>query len=691
MNVLTTPASQRSSDADLATTVIAELDKALEVQKDDFDRGVKAWRRYFPINYGKWDPEALKVLQEEYRQPVQIDISSPRVDTLAGSLVSDLPDPTWIPVKGQKSLLTESIAQTWYTDRDLYNYETTMLLIFRDGLVHCGDLGFVEDYKFHTPRIKLERIMHGFLVWEPYWLSDDDRDAEVVYRVGYLNPAKIVRKYHHKTDELNKAIAEYKRDKSGYPTDIEEQQKNKTLGKVGDEFQVIEKHYLEHIKTTRLIGRREGQEELIPFPINKEQAYLEAFADVNQIDWTTVFTDTYEDKISYVTTVCRELPTVAIQAEAKNKVQVNGLPYHHFTARRWAGKNMGIQASIDDVEDIINKRESMINEHISKASGGSDLVNENLFPDPQKRQNWVKNKNKSGHAEFVDLDSVKNVIQKIVPTQHSISAQDQISRMYEQVLPLVSRVSEALASMSESTDSGILFERKFQMNMIANTLMNRNIRQFINNVAESYFYQWQITYAGYEHEVVFRDGKTALKLNQRRGNQTFNDVSTVPRCRVVTAENTKSQTYQMRWRSVWAEMLEKIDPNVGNGIALPYWLAALKNFFETIDKKDEDREGLKVIDDMMAMISRLRLISEATTLQTGIQGNTLQSAQIDMQMQAILQQMQVMQKQPAAIGHTEPSTDIQYPENNQSNINPQGTEEVSAGMPTQPELTGVSQ
>src|SRR4030042_6671046 len=130
MNILTkTTIADRSSDSEIVVITIAEFDKALEVQKDDFDEGARQRRRYVPRNYGKGDPEALKVLQEEYRQPSQIDISSHRIDTLAGSIVSDLPDPTWVPVQGQKSILTEPIGQTYYTDKDLYNYDNTFLIV----------------------------------------------------------------------------------------------------------------------------------------------------------------------------------------------------------------------------------------------------------------------------------------------------------------------------------------------------------------------------------------------------------------------------------------------------------------------------------------------------------------------------------------------------------------------------------
>jgi hypothetical protein len=190
MNINTkTTAKQRSTNSLVANTTISEFDKAYEVQKSDFDDGAKAWRRYFPVDNGKWDPEALKV---------QFDVASPKVDTLAGSLISDLPDPDWVPVQGVRSILTESVAQQYYTDKDLYNYDDQMLKVFRDGLVHAGDLEIYEDYKYHTPHVAIGRILYGFLVWDPYWITDDDRDACVCYRVAYMTPDRLVNKYKHR-------------------------------------------------------------------------------------------------------------------------------------------------------------------------------------------------------------------------------------------------------------------------------------------------------------------------------------------------------------------------------------------------------------------------------------------------------------------------------------------------------------
>jgi hypothetical protein len=316
-------------------------------------------------------------------------------------------------------------------------------------------------------------------------------------------------------------------------------------------------------------------------------------------------------------------------------------------------------------------------------------VNENLFPDPKKRQDWIKKKNKPGHDEFVPLDSVKNIMQHISANDYSPAILDQINRMYDKVLPLVSRVSDALSSISDTGDAGILFERKFQTNMIANTLMNRNMRQFINNIAESYFYQWQITYADQEKEVTFRDNKTTVTLNKHVGDMVYNDVRNVPRCRVTISENTKSQVFQMRWRSVWAELLPTINPD-----KLPaHYAFAINKFFETMPLDDDDKGTLKTLNELMMMIARLELVSKATGAQTQAQNNSLQSLQIDMQIQQIMSQLNQQFQQPEPVSHTEavPQRQVQYPESPASNgqpINPQSIEAVSETSQTTPAMTG---
>ena len=153
------------------------------------------------------------------------------------------------------------------------------------------------------------------------------------------------------------------------------------------------------------------------------------------------------------------------------------------------------------------------------------------------------------------------------------------------------------------------------------------------------------------------------------------------------AENTKSATYQMRWRSIWAEMLNAIDPGKTGGVTLPYYLLAIKNFFDTVETKEEDKETVKIFNDMTMMIARLKLVVEASGAQTKLGQDTLMNAQVDMQLQQIWQALQASQMQQAQpVGHMEEpvqSRQISYPQ-----INPQPAEAVPSGA-TPPAMTGA--
>lgn len=685
-----------SSVKDEANIVINEFDRAYAAKSSSYERGLKAWRRYFPINHGKWSEEALKTLKEEMRHPVQFDIAGPKVDTLAGSLVADLPDPTWVPVVGQPSRLTEAIAKKYYIDKDLFNYDDVLLKVFRDGLVHSGDLEITEDYDMcGSPHIKFGRVMFGFLLWDPYWETDDDRDAECAYRISYMNAERLMRKYDFASDELKAEYRAYKMNGAQVEPDMFTTKQSQVYSKVGDEFQVIEKHYIKTINKKRLVGRVSGTEEFIPFPVvdgmkqSDGEAYLSAFADMNRIDWTSVNESKYFDKVHYVTTVCRQLRGAEIQIEKKSKIQPGGLPYYHFTTMRVGGEDMGIPESMEGFEDTINKRESLITELISKANGGSQLVNRNLFDGKPQFDRWMNKKNKPGHSELVDLDAVKTPFVNIAANQYPSAIVDQINRMYDRVLPIVSRVSDALSSISDSSTSGILFERQFQTNMIANTLMNRGMRQFINNVAEGYFNQFQLTYGDLEHKVPMGDGKGDITLNKRMNGRILNDVKSIPRCRVVIAENKKSQTYQMRWRSIWAEMLTSLK---GMEQIVPGHIALiLKNFFETIDMKDEDKEEVKLLNEMVMVSARLSMVSQITGNQAQAQNNTLMGAQAEVQMQQVMQMMNSMYQQEAPIQqHYQDQTtaEIQYPsEGDNMNLSP--IEAAAGGAQIPPAETGA--
>ena len=636
---------ERSSDYELTRNVISEADRAVTARNKEIKRAERSWKMYFAADGGQWDDADRATLAKEYRHAAQFNVIAPKIDALAGALLADLPDISWAPVQGQKSAIIDAVAESYFSDKELYDYDTTILRVFKAGLVHAGDAYMYMDSRFGQKRICIAKEEPGFLVWDPYWKTDDDRDAETAFRYRYLKPDRIIQEYNHKAEELLKAIIDKRHNPAEYPTGAQAQRRN-LMGKVGDEYKIIEKHFLKHIKGTRLLGRREGTEQWIPFPVDRDEYYLSAFAEWNNIDWTTVVEAKYEDRIHYHTAVCEEL-NLLLSSEEKSEVQVNGLPFFHFSSKRLWGEDAGIVDDLVDLQQTINKRESLVTELISKANGGATIIDQSLFLADDEWDRFIKERNKPGAVFRADLTSGRTPMVHLAANQYPSTVLDQINRMYE-ILPRLSRASDALSSMSESGESGILYERKVQMNMIVNALLNREVRQFMNNIGEAYFYQWQNANRDIMQTVQFRDGRS-ITLNEPCADGTVcNAVSEVPRCRVVVTENAKSQTFQMRYRGIWSEILRSIPPQAAPG----HFLFVLQKFFETLQLSDEDKEKLKTLNDMTGVKANVMGLKDLTALQVGIQGDTLQSAQLQMQLEQLAQQkaMQEQQQQIQQMG-----------------------------------------
>jgi hypothetical protein len=626
---------ERASDYELTRNVISEADRAVTARRKEIERADKCWKMYFAANGGQWSDADRAALAKEYRHAAQYNVVGPKIDSLAGALLADLPDISWAPVQGQKSIIIDAVTESYFLDKDLYDYDTVILSVFKAGLVHSGDISMYMDSRYGQKRICIKQEEPGLLVWDPYWMTDDDRDAEIAYRFRYLKADRIIQQYNHKSEEILAAVIDKKRNPDEYPVGGARQQRQ-LQGKVGDEYKVIEKHFLKHIKGQRLIGRVEGTEQWVPFPADKDEYYLTVFAELNRIDWETVIPVEYEDRVHYTTAVCEELGLL-LTSEVKSEVQVNGLPFFHFSAKRLWGEDAGIVDDIVDLQQTINKRESLVTELISKANGGSTIVDNSLFLSDEDRERFIREKNKPGAVHFANLSEIKVPLVHLAANQYPSTVLDQQNRMLDKYLPLVSRASDALSSITESGDSGILFERKFQLNLIANTLLNRRVRQVMNNIGGAYLAQWLVSNRDLMQVVQFRDGRSVTLNERSAGGMIYNAVSEVPRCRVVVTENTKSQMFQMRHRGLWGEVLRSIPADVAPG----HLMFCLKKFFETLQLTDEDKEELRILNEMIMVKARTMPLKDLTALQVGIQGDTLQSIQLQAQLDQMMQQAQM--------------------------------------------------
>ncbi|HUX56357.1 MAG TPA: hypothetical protein VMV77_05255 [Bacteroidales bacterium] len=657
----------KGSDAERVLQIYNDREISRKALQPDIDRGIIANRMYFGLPRHQWPEAKLAVLDEQKRWAYQFNIIAPKVNTMSGAIITDMPDVEWSPIEGFKTTLTEAIKDTYYSDKEVTNWEFNLIELIKSGLIHGGWIKMIETTKFHPlGNIGLKFIPPGMFIPDAYWKTNDDRDLKQGWESIYMTPEGMAHKYEDKSDAVMVALEQYKKGRTAIPSDAPEQRQryNQT---VGDEFEVIEELWTEPVKKSRLIGRKAGYMQWVPFPISEDQAMLEQFAEVNEIDWDTVKETPYDDIIQHKTVICPTLSDALILYDRKSRVQVKGLSVFHFSASRYNGRDKGIVEAMADIQTTVNERISLETELIAKSNGGSKIVNENLFTDPVQKARFEKNFNKPGSMSFADLDSVTKVLEDIGPTQFPQSILAQINLMFDPLLPLVSGVSNAWSAESATQDSGILYERKVQMNKIGTLILDKQVKQLLNNIGEAYFFQFQRTYGDVERKITKKNGKEEIFLNKQVDEGTFeNAVSYIPRCKVVISESVNSPTKKHRDRTMATEFIAQINPET-NPL---FYQDMLQMMAKSVDHSEEDQARLEKDMALERAVAETTLVARLAENQTMI----TQAGVQNQQSQAAMGQMGIPGAQPP------PPQQSTSPEQQVQEV-PQGGEEVPVGQP----------
>lgn len=619
-----------------AKRIIMDCDTAIRAKQADIERAYEIWDAYFAIQGSSWDKRKRDMLREQDRHPWHFDVLGTKVETLAGSLVADLPDMDWQPVNMGRMQTIEAVREKYYLDKELFNYhDEALLFTIRDGCVHSGWCQLKESTRFtNTGNIALERCRPGYVIPDPFWVTDSDRDLEVLYKIGYYLPEKMMEIWAKKSDIIDAAVK--KRHDSGnrYGTDMKtesrDDQQRQFKSEVADQFRVIEKFYTKENRAERLLGRKydNGQLSTIPFPVTKDRAFLQQFAEANNIGWDDVSVSEYREKRQYIKTVT-DLDGEIFLEDGETREQVNGLSFFHYTCQRFSGHDKGIAEAILDTQRVIDEKESYLLEYMAKAGGGSEVWNEDLFKNEDKKKSFMKNKNKFGHTEFADLDNVKTPRLDVPPAQVPSAVFEEIRRMYEITVPMVSRVSDAMSAISGSEDSGVLFERKYQMNRIANILYDKYVKLLINNIGEAYYYQFQITYGDVEQEVKTRIGGS-ITINQKDAatGRITNDVSSLPRAQLIVTESKANPIYQLRKKAEVAEIIRSIPPN--DELRLQ---EVLNMYMENMTLSDEQTAEIEMINELKLQSAIMGEYAKMAGYDATIKQNQVMSLQMQAQLQ----------------------------------------------------------
>ena len=627
-----------------------EFDEALQQDNKRRESAERNWDMYSGFDYGQWSKKSVSELRSSNRHVAQYNFIRGKIDGLAGSIVKNWYDIDFVPVEGETSDITKLLKGMFYSDKELLDWDTEYLNIVVDGLIHRGVEQMVID-ETYSPlgNIGFERIMPGHIILDPNWKTHNSKDLKKAWKVGYYTPDELKVMFPKKIPRIDEMVWQLANSGMDYGTDITSQSipRFDLEKEYGSKQRVIECHYIKETSKTIEIAIDQNTGEQVELPQGTHEEKLD-FVIRNSIlvDGETIKRN-YVDKEYWVKTFASQLDDTEYLQDKKSEIQIGRLPFFPWSSARINGVDSGVVDLLIDAQQSINKRESLSDHMISTGAHGGKLFDPSLFgQDAAKVADFKKNINKPD-AIFETapgaLQRGANALVTEVPrNQYSGEIYQELQRM-SGYMDVLSKQTATMEGRSESShDTGILFARRQLQSEIALTSLTKTLQQHWNNKGEAYMLLAQQLYTGAYRE--FRtdygngEGKAVtLSVNipnaEEGGREQLNSLRNMPRHKVVISQSPQGLTIRATERSINAELLQSIPPELAT-----YRAQITQNIMKTLDMSAEDRQRLVELGDleMAAAIERVR---------TEIVINKTQQAQAQQQVQSQQQQMSGEQQQ----------------------------------------------
>lgn len=627
----------------------SEYDKAYSFDQDNRDRCENNWKMYSGFEHGQWPTQSINDLKSQNRHIAQYNFIRGKVDGLAGSIVKNWFDIDFVPVDGEYSNLTQALKELFYSDKEMMDWNDEYMLAVIDGLVY----GCVEQMVINTRyndlgNIGFERILPGHIILDPHWKTNSGWDLKKAWKIAYLNPKEIMEIYDHKSERIKERVDLMVLHGQSY-------QRDETSGTVphfnldniyGTQYRVIEFHHIEKEKKEfeYVVGIDDKPDVKIPEgtkPFKQEWIMNNRIDTSNGIIKKKATVDTY-----YVSTICPDLDNEQMLEDRKSEIQIGRLPFFIWSAARINGINSGIVELLEDAQLSLNKRESLLEHMIATSSMGGLMIDPAIVGnDSRKQQYLLDNANKPNFKMLTEsgaLASGREFFKRLPEVTYQSEIHEQLERMSE-YMDRLSKQTATLEGRNESShDTGILFARRQIQSEIAQTVLVKGLERYWNEKGEAYLLFAPQLYGGTYREFTTssyngKENRNTVAINDTVdtpvGKITYNDITTLPRHKVIVTQSPQGITVRATERAISAELLRSIPEN---NIVSKAQLT--KNIMETLDNKDDDREKLKAAAELEYQLA-------VETIKTQIVSMKSQQAQLAQQMQMGQMGMQPGQEQ----------------------------------------------
>lgn len=631
----------RSSNADFVTQVDRMHDDWLKSQRKPLARMWENFGMYMPVDGSSWDDDAYAKLLSEGRHPVSIDIASGKINTLAGSILSEKWDFDYKPVAGDATTITRGIKNWYYADKEQFNYTESERRCLIQGLVHsgCEEMGIDYDLR-RMGAISFYTTQPGAVLKDPTWQSDRHRDWKRALKRGYFTGQEIVDKWETDDPFVREAARE---DKSGGEVygDVNNVDVFMNSPKTwGSKNLVLEYRWLERKKTTRLWGRV-GQppfDDWIVLPeMAKSREQVEmlmrayGITDYNDLKELPDYTERLKVGIC-----CPILSRTGIFYEGDHDVQCGSIGFFWFSACQMMGVDKGIMDAMKDVQRTLNYRESKKDDIIANLAANPLAIDtDRLDTNVNSFEDVKRNVTRPGFMAGVRGDP-RNVI---MPIQHGdvpaaiINDIAAFIDLFDRVTP----VTPALQGTAQRDESGVAYEMRHAVTKLGTLVLYQNWQQHLENKAEAWYNQAPVTYRNLYREIKDHETGETLKFNNPDfvgGQKVYrNDITMLPRSQVIVTLRKDSPTESMAVRGMLYDVTKILSAHpelFKNEIRV-----LVNQIINTIEMEPEEKGKLDMLGKMQEMADVLEIMTKIE----GLKATSMQAQVMQAQASTMLQQM----------------------------------------------------
>lgn len=606
----------------------AEFERAVIADAKNRERNRENWNIYSGLNYGQYTAQDVAQAVQEGRHLDTFNLARQKVDSLVGALLRNPYEPDWIPTQGTLSEGTKAVKGAWNCDKNLFGFESFNREMSIDAMVYQGvaEMYISRNWDPDLGNVAMRRLSPGMVVFDPHWRTPSSKDCTKAWKVSYLTPRQIKSLFpKFKGNRVDGEVA-LNRIRGDYYNDQRAESVTPDFDLVDysgtDRYRVISRYEIVEEEYWCEVDTMTGLE----LPVTDDLAVKIAFLNRTNDAW-----DAYKinkrkrtRKVCYVTTICPQLTRNEVLEHKTTEVQIGRLPFFPLSAARINGVACGIVDLIKDVQRVLNYRENLLTFMIETSANGAQLGDPMMFGgDKKEMDDFVSRKNQPNAFKWTANGAIMkgngNGIINVRKPEMANDVLNQLMRMWD----VADRISKAPAVSDARTEgqgeSGYLYAQKTRIAEQQQYILFSQVKQWLADIAEGYFEQAKIQYSigMFEREFVIDDGENSVVFNKKvklPNGQTgiANDISALPRHRVVISESPAGLTNRLTTRALDTELLKIMPPeNIGTRQILT------SELMDTMDHNTkETKVKLKMVRELEEQQAVLTLEANVLKLET---------------------------------------------------------------------------